>query len=145
MSTERWFPDAMPTPGVSLDTRPWWDAAAEHRLVVQRCDACGTARHPPSPVCPTCAATGVRWDDVAPRGVVYTFTVVRQPFLPGTEDVVPYVVAAVELDDAPGVRLFTNVVGPDALDVAIGDAVDIVFEDMGPEYAVPRAVRVTAS
>lgn len=141
--SERWFPDAMPTPGVSLDSRPWWDAAAEHRLVVQTCGSCGERRHPPSPVCPACSSSDVAWDEVAPRGRVYTFTIVRQAFLPALGDVLPYVVAAVELDDAPGVRLFTNVVGDGALDVAIGEPVEIVFEDMGPGLAVPRARRVT--
>lgn len=145
MTTERWFPDAMPTPGVSLDTRPWWDALAEHRLTVQRCPSCGDRRLPPSPVCPECSSTEVAWEDVAARGSVYTFTIVRQPFLPGTEEAVPYVVAAVELDDAPGVRIFTNVVGDGALDVEIGEPVEIVFEDMGPGYAVPRAKRLPVS
>ena len=139
--TDRWFPDGMPTPGVSLDSRAWWDAAADHRLVVQRCGGCGARRHPPAPVCAECSSTDVGWDEVGPRGTVYTFTIVRQPFLPGTEDVVPYVVAAVELADAPGVRIFTNVVGDGAIDVSIGEAVEIVFEDMGPEFAVPRALR----
>ncbi len=57
--SERWFPDSMPLPAASSDTLAWWQAAAEHRLVVQRCDNCGRYRHPPSPLCPP-VATGRR-------------------------------------------------------------------------------------
>ena len=50
--TERWFPDEMPTPAASAETMGWWEAAADHRLVVQRCTACNATRHPPGPLCP---------------------------------------------------------------------------------------------
>ena len=45
--TERWFPDEMPMPAANAETVGWWEAAADHRLVVQRCTECG--QHPPSP------------------------------------------------------------------------------------------------
>ena len=61
--SERWFPDSMPVPAASPDTLPWWQAAAEHRLVVQACDACDRSRHPPSPVCPHCRSWDARFVD----------------------------------------------------------------------------------
>ena len=44
----RWFPDAMPQPMASNESLPWWEAAAEHRLVVQRCSDCSHQRLPPA-------------------------------------------------------------------------------------------------
>jgi len=56
---------------------------------------------------------------------VATFTVNHQPWggIP-----VPYVVAVVELDDDPEVRLTTNVVDCDPGSVSIGMSVEVVFE-----------------
>jgi uncharacterized protein len=137
--SERWFPDAMPVPAASPDTLPWWQAAAEHRLVVQVCDACDRPRHPPSPVCPHCRGWDSHFVDHPPTGTIYTFTVVHQPFVPGMP--VPCVIAVVELTGelAPGIRLVTNIVDADPAEVRIGLPVELVWEDMGPELALPRA------
>ena len=136
--SKRWFPDDMPAPAVTRDTLPFWQAAAEHRLVVQTCNACGRTCHPPGPTCPACRSFTDRWAEVAGRGVVYTYTVVHQPFLPSLAAVVPYVVAAVALDDAPAVRLITNLVDVDVARVTVGMAVELVWEDVRPGLALPR-------
>ena len=94
----RWFPDEMPAPAASADTLPWWQAAAEHRLVVQACAACGATRHPPGPRCPCCRSADVEWRDLSGRGAVYSYTVVHQAFVPALGDRLPYVVAAIDLD-----------------------------------------------
>ncbi len=137
MST-RWFPDEMPLPAATAETASWWEAAAAHRLVVQRCASCGTTRHPPGPVCPSCRAQGAEWAELPGTGHVYTYTVVRQAFLPSLAELVPYVVAVVEPDGAQGARLVSNVVDVEPEDVEIGMAVEVVWEDMGPELALPR-------
>jgi uncharacterized OB-fold protein len=137
----RWFPDAMPVPAASPDTLPWWQAAAEHRLVVQVCEGCGRHRHPPSPICPRCRSWASSFVDHPGTGTIYTFTVVHQPFVPGVP--IPYVVAVIELTGT-GTRLVTNLVDTEPSEVRIGDVVQIVWEDMGPELAVPRAHRVAA-
>jgi uncharacterized OB-fold protein len=134
----RWFPDSMPVPSASDHTLPWWRAAAEHRLVVQTCDECGTTRHPPAPRCFACRAEHHHWSDLPGTGTVYTFTLVRQAFVAALADQLPYVVAAVDLDGSGGVRLVTNVVDCDPAEVHIGQRVEVVWEDMGPELALPR-------
>jgi uncharacterized OB-fold protein len=134
----RWFPDEMPLPAASAETVGWWEAAAAHRLVVQRCLACGTTRHPPGPVCPACRAGGSELAELPGTGTVYTFTIVHQAFIPALGERVPYVVAAVDLDGAGGARLVTNVVDVAPEDVTVGMAVEVAWEDMGPELALPR-------
>ncbi len=136
--TERWFPDEMPMPAASAETVGWWEAAADHRLVVQRCCDCGRTRHPPGPVCPRCRSSSSEWSPLPGTGMVYTYTVVHQAFIPSLQDRVPYVVIAVELDGAGGARLVSDLVdaGPD--EVSIGMPVEVAWEDMGPELAVPR-------
>jgi uncharacterized OB-fold protein len=139
--SERWFPDEMPVPAVNAETNGWWEAASQHRLVVQRCTDCGQTRHPPGPVCPRCRSTEAQWSELPGTGTVFTFTVVRQAFIPSLADRIPYVVAALELDGADGAdgaRIVSNLIGIDPADVRIGLRVEVVWEDMGPELAIPR-------
>jgi uncharacterized protein len=136
--TVRWFPDEMPEPAASAETVGWWEAAAAHRLVVQRCTDCGHTRHPPGPVCPHCRSLASVWFTLPGTGRVYTYTVVRQAFIPSLQDKIPYVVIAVELDGADGVRIVSNLVDAETKEVAVGLPVEVVWEDMGPELAVPR-------
>ncbi|HVC71639.1 MAG TPA: Zn-ribbon domain-containing OB-fold protein [Acidimicrobiales bacterium] len=137
MST-RWFPDEMPVPGVSAETSGWWEAASAHRLVVQRCRRCGRTRHPPGPLCPGCRSTATDWQELPGTGAVFTFTVVRQAFMVALADRIPYIVVAVELDEGEGVRIVSNLIESEPSDVSIGMRVEVVWEDMGPQLAVPR-------
>jgi 3-oxo-4,17-pregnadiene-20-carboxyl-CoA hydratase alpha subunit len=135
---ERFFPDEMPLPAANAETAGWWESCLAHRLVVQRCLACGTTRHPPGPVCPSCRSTEAQWAELPGTGTIYSYTVVRQAFLPALAGTVPYVVAAVEPDQGGGTRLVSNVVGCDPEEVEIGMAVEVVWEDMAPGLALPR-------
>jgi uncharacterized OB-fold protein len=134
--SERFFPDTMPSPVADAITLPWWKAAAEHRLVVQRCAACGHTRLPPAPVCPECRATQADWQAVSGRGEVYTYTVVHRPIAAGQP--LPTVIAVIALEGAGGVRMISNLVGVDPARVAIGMAVEVVWEDMSADLAIPR-------
>lgn len=134
----RWFPDDMPPPAANAETAGWWEACLAHRLVVQRCTRCATTRHPPGPLCPSCRSTSAEWADLPGTGTVYSFTVVRQAFSAALADTVPYVVAVIEPDGGGGTRMVSNVVDchPDEVEIAM--AVEVAWEDMGPELAIPR-------
>ncbi|HZP27506.1 MAG TPA: OB-fold domain-containing protein [Acidimicrobiia bacterium] len=124
-------------------TLPFWEAAAEHRLVVPRCTRCGTFRMPPSPFCWNCQHQDVEWLETPGRGTVYSFTVVWHPLLPDLGDAVPYVPAVVTLPDAGGVRLVGGMVGVRPSEVRIGLEVELVWRDVREGTAVPtwRPVR----
>ena len=134
--SERFFPDSMPPPLADTTTLPWWEAAAEHRLVVQRCTACEHTRLPPSPLCPGCRSVDSDWMDVSGRGEVYTYTLVHRPIAAGQE--LPYVIAVIALEGAGGVRMISNLVDVSAEELAIGLAVELVWEDMSADLAIPR-------
>ena len=134
--SERWFPDTMPMPLADTIALPWWEAAAEHRLVVQRCSDCQHTRHPPAPVCPECRSHASDWQEVSGRGEVYTYTIVHRPIAANQE--LPCVIAVIALEDAGGVRMISNVVGTPPEAVEIGMPVEVVWEDMSAELALPR-------
>lgn len=134
--SRRFFPDGMPSPLADAITLPWWQAAAEHRLVVQRCTACGRTRHPPAPVCPECRSADSEWQPVPGRGEIYTYTIVHRAVAAG--QALPTVVAVVALEDAGGVRMISSVVDVDPSEVAIGLPVEVVWEDMSADLTIPR-------
>ena len=43
---------AKPLPDITPVTRPFWEGARAHKLLIQRCRRCGHVRFPPAPVCP---------------------------------------------------------------------------------------------
>jgi uncharacterized OB-fold protein len=136
------FPSGvMPLPAITDDTRPFWDACRRHALAIQRCTECGAFRHPPSPVCWRCRSFTHTWAPVSGQGTVFTYAVVHRAFVPGLEPALPYIVVLVALDDAPGVRLLTNLVGTAAADLRIGLPVEVCYEDVSDEVTLPR-VRV---
>lgn len=122
-----------PRPAINLDNQFWFDAAKEHRLVIQRCADCGVLRHPPGPACPHCQS--FNWDTVEASGdaTVYSFVVAHHPPHPAFD--YPLLIAVVEL--AEGTRLITNLVGVSPADVTIGMPVRLEWLDADPELTLP--------
>ena len=87
-----------PRPEPPPEHEPYWQGLREHRLMIQRCTACGTLRHYPRPVCPACYAMDYDWAEVAPRGTVHTWNVSHHPFHPGFKRAVPYATVTVDLE-----------------------------------------------
>ena len=116
---------ALADPTADPLSRPWWDALAERRVLVQQCPACGRRRFPRLPSCPYCATEGGDDVEVPGTGTVYSFVRVHRALTPATVDEVPYCIATVDLDG--GARVFARVEPPES--VAIGLAVRPVFVD----------------
>ena len=126
-------------------TAPFWRGGEVGELRVQRCDACRRWLHPPQPMCPSCHGRELHAEPVSGRGTVWSFTINRYQWAPGIEP--PYVLAEVELDEQPGLRLLTAIVDVDPVadpsEVAIGMCVEARFEQSGDAWVpvftpVPR-------
>jgi uncharacterized OB-fold protein len=121
----------------SPSTVPFWQAAAEHRLVLPRCTACGTFRLPPSPFCHRCRSQDVEWVEHDGAGELYSYTVIRHAVIPPVADALPVIAAVVELPGTGGCRLIGNLVDCDAADVQIGAPVTLDWYDVRPGESVP--------
>ena len=108
---------------------PFWNGARAHRLMVQRCGGCEHYQMPAEWICHRCHSFDVEWHEVPPTGVVYSWMRVHNASHPAIADHVPYLVVVVELPDADHVKVLGNLLGDAAQDVAIGEAVEAVFED----------------
>jgi uncharacterized protein len=127
-----------PPPFVNPEIKPFWDATAEGRLMLPRCQDCQAVIWFPRPFCPECASTNISWFQATGRGTVYSYTINRRGAadLPEYRNAGVYVLAYVELEEGP--RVMTNIVECDPDNVRIGQAVEVVFHDTGQESALPR-------
>ncbi|MGW8351202.1 Zn-ribbon domain-containing OB-fold protein [Streptomyces wedmorensis] len=118
-------------PDIDAFTRPYWDAAAEGRLLLRRCAACERAHHYPREFCPHCWSEDVRWEPASGRATLYTWSVVHRNDLPPFGERVPYVAAVVDLAEGP--RMMTEVVGVPEGDLRIGMELEVAFRQEGTE------------
>ena len=112
----------------------FWKAAAQGRLVIQYCPACGARQFYPRLLCTTCGGEP-EWREVSGAGVVHTFTVVRQNGAKPFNAELPYVVAMIELPEGP--RMMGNVTGCPVEDVSIGMPVRAYAVRIEDELAIP--------
>jgi uncharacterized OB-fold protein len=122
------------------DSLEYWKGAREGRLLFQKCGACGSVQFPPRHQCSACWETDLEWIESAGTGTVESFTIVRRAPIPAFRGKVPYVVAAILVDEGP--RMITNVVGEDALEVAVDDRVEVIFPQDGDAAALPQFRRL---
>ena len=108
-------PPLPPKPVADRDTQPFWDAVAEHRLIVPRCRACSAWIWQPRPLCPRCHAPDPEWVEVGGSAKVVSWTALHPPVLAVWAEQLPFVILLVELDAAPGVRMIGQLVGDDGI------------------------------
>ena len=104
----------------------FWTGGKDDELRFLRCQTCGYYVHPPSPICPIDLSRDLAPEAVSGRATVHTFTVNHQPWIPGYDP--PYVIAIVEIEEQPDVRLMTNIVGCAPDDVYVGMPVEVAFD-----------------
>lgn len=130
---------AKPLPAPDLDTQEFWDGCKEHELRAQRCTACATFRWPPQGICPECYSWDFEWVKLPETGKLYSYVVVHYVAVPAFADDVPYVVAHITIDGTDDrVRITSNVVGCPWEEVRVGMPVRVFFEDVTPEFALPK-------
>lgn len=126
-------------PPIDDVSRGYWTGGSRGELVITRCMACSRFIHPPAATCPECDAA-TRPGPVRGDGVVFSYTISHHQFHPAVPT--PFVIAIVELDAQPGLRIVSNVVGCEPNSVHIGMRVTARFEKHGEVYApifVPAA------
>jgi len=124
-----------PVPDPDPASTPFWEAAARHELRVQRCSACGTWRHPPRPLCPSCHSFEHTFEQVSGRARVWSWVVAHPPVLPAFSENAPYSVVVVELEE--GVRMIGNLLDVPNDEIAEGMDVVVAFEDVQGGVALP--------
>lgn len=125
-----------PVPEPDHVTRPFWEAARQNRLLIQRCPNCGAHQFFPQAHCRGCLSDRLEWVESKGKGTLYSFTVIHRPPASAFEKDVPYTVALIDLDE--GCRMLSNIVEVSPEAVRIGMPVEVLFEEITPEISLPK-------
>jgi uncharacterized OB-fold protein len=109
----------------------WRRVGQRYRMGGTACENCGRAFFPPRTFCPDCRRKGrIVQKQMSGRGKIHSFTVVHVA-LEGFEQLVPYILAIIELDEGPRVTGLLCDVAP--YDVGIGMPVQAVFRKISED------------
>ena len=133
-----YFLQDMPRPESNMDDEGFWRHCAQRKLVFQVCAACGSPRHPPTPICWKCRSTIHKWVEVEGNGEVFSYTKVHHALHDSVLERVPYVVVLVSFPELPGTRLVSNLTDVDLELVHIGMEVKLWWDDIGDGMYLPR-------
>jgi uncharacterized OB-fold protein len=126
-----------PMPVKTPTSAPFWDALAQHRIVIQYSPSSQAYVFYPRVRAPGTLADDLEWREISGMGTLYSYTVARRPVSPHFADAVPQLLAIVEWDEGP--RFSTEMVLPadraDPADLRVGMRVGPVFFDY-PEHDV---------
>jgi uncharacterized OB-fold protein len=125
-------------PVIDADSAPFWEAVAAHKLIAQKCAGCSRFIFYPRAICPFCHSAELSWEELSGTGTVYSVTVSRRAPSPEFADLVPYVVALVDLDE--GCRMMSNIVGYDASLAQCGSRVRVEFQLVADSQVLPMFV-----
>lgn len=129
-----------PLPTITTEAKPFWDAAAQQKLIIQRCNECRAWVWTPRPSCNECGSEKVEWKPMSGNGEVYSFTVIRQVVgraaSKAFEPDIPYVIAWVDLDEGP--RLISNIIDCPVENVKLGMKVSVQFEKASEKVWLPK-------
>ena len=125
-----------PIPAITPDMHDFFEGARAGRLMVQKCDSCGTLRFPAHDLCSKCNSTASRWVPVSGRGEVFSFNIMHQLYHPGFAKEVPYAVVMVELEE--GCKFVSNLLGVKPHEIKCGMPVEVAFEKLNDEVSMPK-------
>jgi uncharacterized OB-fold protein len=123
----------LPTPLLTATNRPYWEAAREHRFLLQRCRSCASWIYPISVACQSCGGVDdYDWTAPSGRATLSSWVIYHHAFDPFEQADVPYPVAEVEL--AEGMRMVTQLVGIEPEGYREDLELVVAFRDVTPEF-----------
>jgi uncharacterized protein len=125
-----------PIPLPDEASRPFFEGAREHRLMIQQCTTCGAVMWPVASRCDNCLNPTVCWVQASGKGTLYTFSLMHQVYHAGFASEVPYNVAQVDLEE--GLRVISTIVGCSNAELRIGMALEVTFADITDAVSLPK-------
>jgi uncharacterized OB-fold protein/acyl dehydratase len=115
-----------PRPGISLDSRFFWDGVQQGELRIQECAGCQALHHPPMVRCPGCGSYELGYRVASGRGRLYSFVEAHHPQIPAFD--YPLTVGLIELEE--GTRLLSELIDIDAERIEIGMPLEVAFVEV---------------
>mgnify|MGYP002626631392 FL=1 len=97
--------------GVKLEriVKTYYDNLAAGKITARKCQDCGAVEWPPLLGCNTCGSTNMEWIEINGKGKMVQM-VMPSPITmrPEMEDIKPYCLAIVEIDEGPAVNVMVR-------------------------------------
>jgi uncharacterized OB-fold protein len=122
-------------------TKEFFAGAARQELRIPRCEECDRWVWYPEEACPGCGGP-LTWTTTTGRGRLFSWAVVRRPFLPAFAEMVPFVTALVSLEEAPEVRIVSYVVDVDPAQLAADLPLEVTYRELSFPTVPDREVVV---
>ena len=116
---------------------PFWEGCQQHRLVFPHCPTCQTWQWYPTYQCKTCYSD-FEWKEVSGEGKLFSWTVARKAFFPEFKERIPLIIAVVDMVDAPGVRLVSNIIHANPEDLQLDMELKVRFIKMDENIVYPQ-------
>jgi hypothetical protein len=104
--------------------RFWREIPQRYNFIGNKCKGCDWINFPPRSICKKCGSPEFERFDLKGEGKVITYSVIRAA-PPGFDNLVPYVVAIICLNDGP--RITSQIVDCDPEEIEIGKKVKVCF------------------
>ncbi len=135
-------------PHIDETNAPFWAGCREGVLRIQQCPQSGRLMFPPRPLNSWEPRTPPVWREVSGRGHIWSVIEPHPPLMLNFSELAPYNAIIVALEEDETVRLVGNLVPAagaainriDFDDIAIGAAVQVVFEKIDDDITLPRWV-----
>ena len=128
-----------PVPVADALSAPFWEAARNNILAVQRCAGCHRYQFPPNKLCVFCLGADLTFEPVSGKGTVesYSMTVsgARHPYFSGQA---PYIVGVVELQEQKRLLIYANLTASDGTRIRCGAPAVVYFERIGDGVVIPQ-------
>ncbi len=125
-----------PSPEVTPWARPFWDAAKEERLILQKCKDCDKHIFYPRIACPHCLSDNIEWVEASGKGTLFSYSVVENNAPSAFTNDIPFVVALIRLEE--GVQMLSNMVDCDFGELECDMPVEVTFEKLNDEFTLPK-------
>jgi uncharacterized OB-fold protein len=123
-------------PVIDADSAAFWAAAKERKFLIRHCNLCRRNHFYPRHYCPHCWSDNCEWRPASGHGRIYSYTVVHHNEAAPFRDMLPYIVALIDLEE--GVRVTSNIVECTPAVVHVGMPVEVVFEHLTDEVTLPQ-------
>jgi uncharacterized OB-fold protein len=111
---------------------PFADGLAQGRLLLQRCDTCGTVQLGHIR-CDACLGRSLAWVPSTGRGRIHAYVVMHRVYHPAFAERIPYAAGFVELDDGPRIP---SAFAIERAHLHAGLRVHIAWDRLGPETPI---------
>lgn len=123
-------------PNINVDSKPYWDACKQHKLIIQKCNNCGKLQHLyRKDFCCHCWSQDIEDLVTSGKGTLWTYTITYQNYTPGFSEDVPYVTALVTLEE--GVEMLTGILNCDHDKLEIGMPLKVTWVEATEDITIP--------